>query len=399
MSDFDERMASAKAVERELYGAEKPPVDSMEAAYRMTENYYFDLQNRRKAEEDRKASGLEENTQTCLPADREVGTDPEPEQIARDINVITAEIQFYKKQAGRSFLEIGRRLNEAKAQLSHGEWLPWLEKQVDISERSAQRFMQLASEYGKSAKMADLGASKALQLLALNPVDRDQFLAEKHELDGQEKTVAEMSSRELEKALRERDEALAAKKAAEEKAGAAEERSAKMKTKLDTALAAANDLESQRAAAEARSKELSDKLKAERDKVKEAKATAERARQELEELKKKPIDVAVQQPSEETLEKLKEDAEAAAEEKVKAAETALAEAETRADAAEQEAAKARKQLELADKATTAFQFFFEEWQHKYNAMLGALMQVGDTEKRDKLKAAIRAAVQKMGEQV
>ena len=32
-------------------------------------------------------------------------------------------------------------------------------------------------------------------------------------------------------------------------------------------------------------------------------------------------------------------------------------------------------------------------------MLGALMQVGDTEKRDKLKAAIRAAVQKMGEQV
>ena len=281
----------------------------------------------------------------------------------------------------------------------HGEWLPWLNEKVEFSERAAQRFMQLAEGYTNPSTLSDLGASKALQLLALNPIERDEFMAEKHEVNGEEKDVSEMSARELEKALKERDEARAAQKTAEEKAGSAEEQSAAMKTKLDTALSVANDLETQRAAAEAKAKELSDKLKAERDKVKEAKATAENARQELEELKKKPIDVAVQQPSEDTLEKIKADAEAAAEEKVKAAEAALTEAQDRAEAAEQEAEKARKQLKLADEATTAFKFFFEEWQHKYNAMLGALMQVGDTEKRDKLKAAIRAAVQKMEEKV
>lgn len=54
----------------------------------------------------------------------------------RDLEVITEEICFYKRQAGTSFIEIGRRLNEAKAQLPHGSWLSWLRERVDISERS-----------------------------------------------------------------------------------------------------------------------------------------------------------------------------------------------------------------------------------------------------------------------
>ena len=367
MSDYDERMASAKAVERKLYG---------------------------------NSGGFDEYEARCLGADMGLCEAPDAEEVKENrIEELTGEIREYKQTAGDAILEIGKRLKEAKSLLSHGEWLPWLNEKVEFSERAAQRFMQLAEGYSNPTTLSDLGASKALQLLALNPIERDEFLAEKHEVGGQEKTVEEMSARELEKALRERDEALAAKKAAEEKARTAEGQSAAMKTKLDTALSAANDLETRRAAAEAKSKELSEKLKDERDRVKEAKATAENARQELEELKKKPIDVAVQQPSEETLEKLKADAEAAAEEKVKAAEAALKEAQAKVETAEQEAAQARKQLELADKATTAFQFFYEEWQHKYNAMLGALMQVGDAEKRDKLKVAIRAAVQKMGDQV
>ena len=76
--------------------------------------------------------------------------------VARDIGVITAEILLYKRQAGVSILEIGRRLNEAKAQLSHGEWLPWLEHQVEFSEASAQRFMRLAREYPNPSPVTDL---------------------------------------------------------------------------------------------------------------------------------------------------------------------------------------------------------------------------------------------------
>lgn len=101
----------------------------------------------------------------------------------RDIDVITEEINFYKQQAGMAILEIGKRLVEAKAQLSHGEWLPWLEKKVEFSERSAQQYIRLWKEYGKSATVADLGVRKALVLLALPENERDSFAGEAHVVD------------------------------------------------------------------------------------------------------------------------------------------------------------------------------------------------------------------------
>ena len=64
----------------------------------------------------------------------------------RPIEIITAEIWAYKSQAGAAILEIGRRLIEAKAQLAHGEWLPWLKEKVEFSEATAQRFMRIARE-------------------------------------------------------------------------------------------------------------------------------------------------------------------------------------------------------------------------------------------------------------
>lgn len=74
----------------------------------------------------------------------------------RSIEVITAEIWLYKQQAGAAILEIGRRLIEAKAQLSHGDWLPWLEEKVEFSEVTAQRFMRLAREYENPSLVSHL---------------------------------------------------------------------------------------------------------------------------------------------------------------------------------------------------------------------------------------------------
>ena len=101
----------------------------------------------------------------------------------RDIDIITEEINFYKQQAGMAILEIGKRLAEAKSQLSHGEWLPWLEEKVEFSERSAQQYIRLWKEYGKSATVADLGVRKALVLLALPESEREEFAAENHAAD------------------------------------------------------------------------------------------------------------------------------------------------------------------------------------------------------------------------
>lgn len=305
------------------------------------------------------------------------------------IQTLTEEIREYKKTAGDAILEIGCRLKEAKSLLPHGEWLPWLNEKAEFSERTAQNFMRLADAYANPQTLADLGASKALQLLALNPVEREEFLSEKHEVNGDEKSVRDMSSRELDKALKERDEAVKAKELAEEK----------LKGQLDEQKKTYDaDMQAEHAKVQAlttKSNGLQEKLKAAREKEKETRTAADAAQKELKDLKEKPVDVAVQEPDKEALDKLRRDAEAAAEEKVREANARLMQARADADAAAGEAEKYRKQLEMADRATMAFKFFFDEWQHKFNAMIGALQEVSDVEKAEKLKTAVRAAAEKM----
>ena len=80
----------------------------------------------------------------------------------RPIETITTEILHLKQQAGTAILEIGRRLIEAKKVLPHGEWLPWLENQVEFSERAAQNLMKLSREWTNPQALSDLGATKAL---------------------------------------------------------------------------------------------------------------------------------------------------------------------------------------------------------------------------------------------
>lgn len=334
---------------------------------------------------------------------------PEPEE--RDLDVITEEIVFYKRQAGVSIIEIGKRLNEAKAQLEHGRWLDWLREKVDISERNAQNFMRLAREYSKSAEIADLGATKALALLALPESEREKFAAEKHVVNGAEKSVEDMTGEELKKAIRERDEAKARAENAEQSRAKMEADMQVLKSRME---AAETEKEESAVAKESakldalkvKSDGLEEKLKALRKKEQEAKAEAENARAEkaelskqLEELKKRPVEVAVEKPSQEELDKLRAEAETAAEEKVKDANARLMAAEAKADAADRAAEELRRQLAAADKDTQAFQFLYEEWQHKFNAMIGALQAVGNAnpEKAEKLKKAIHAAMERMGE--
>lgn len=130
-----------------------------------------------------------------------------PELEERTIETVTAEILYLKAKTGEGILEIGKRLIEAKEMLPHGEWLPWLKDKVDFTERSAQRFIRLAKEYSNTTTLSYLTASKALALLELEPVERDEFLAEKHDVNGEEKSVSEMSARELEEAIKARKKA------------------------------------------------------------------------------------------------------------------------------------------------------------------------------------------------
>jgi hypothetical protein len=54
----------------------------------------------------------------------------------------------------------GKLLIEAKAQLPHGQWLPWLREHCQIPERSARRYMQKCLLQAACAR-TDRGAGDA----------------------------------------------------------------------------------------------------------------------------------------------------------------------------------------------------------------------------------------------
>lgn len=341
---------------------------------------------------------MEEAKRTAVELGLDDAEEAAPQQYAgeaRGLEIITEEILFYKRQAGASIIEIGKRLNEAKAQLSHGEWLPWLRERVDLSERSAQNFMRLAREYSKNAEIADLGAGKALALLALPECERSAFAAEAHTVNGEKKTVSEMTNGELKQAIAERDMARLAAEEAQAQARTERENAEKLleeqRGRLDELQAAADAMEA--------------KLKKARDREQNARAELENARtekaeleQQVKALKSRPVEVAVKEPGQEELDRIRAEAEAAAGEKLKDAEQKLAKANSAAAAAEKEAAELRRRLAAADSGTQTFKLRFEAWQREYNAMLDALRAVAETdaEKAEKLKTAIRAAAAGMG---
>ena len=273
----------------------------------------------------------------------------------RTIETITDEILDAKRTGGEAILTIGRCLIEAKDMLPHGEWLPWLNERVELSERAAQRFMRLAREWSNPTTLSDLGASKALALLALPMEEREQFM--------EDHNVIDMSARQLEQAIKERDEARKAAEAAKADASAAEQARAKMAEDMRTTQ---NLLESARADADSagsRARVLEEKLRM---------------------LQEQPVEVAVETVVDpEALEKARAEAVAEMQAKLDKAREAKKRAEDRQKIAEdaleqvrlqlEEQAKAEKKAALgADKDVAQFEVLFNQGQELANKMRGLL---------------------------
>lgn len=123
----------------------------------------------------------------------------------RSLEVIEAEINFYKNQAATGIIETGKRLIEAKQQLKHGEWGEWLEKKVEFSQETARQFMRVAKEFGNSNTCWNLPYKKLFLLTTIPQENREEFIHSTHEVHGEIKTVDEMTSRELQQVIKERD--------------------------------------------------------------------------------------------------------------------------------------------------------------------------------------------------
>ncbi len=100
--------------------------------------------------------------------------------LAHRINAEHTEIGRALKAGIEHAIVAGELLIEAKRQLKHGQWLPWLREHCQISERTASLYMRLARHKveleAKSATVADLTVNDAIALLA-PPTEQDPSMA------------------------------------------------------------------------------------------------------------------------------------------------------------------------------------------------------------------------------
>ena len=281
-----------------------------------------------------------------------------PVDSGKTPDILAAEIRTIKDQTGRMVLnasiEVGRRLTEAKAKLPHGSWGEYLKNEVDYSPSQAQNLMRVFREYGsdqqslfggeaKSQTFGRLTFSQALSLLVIPDEDeREKFVLEND--------VEHMSVRELNEALKARDEA-------EEKAAAAEETARGLQQEAERL----------------------------RDALSEANTSAQAAEESLEAAQKELAERKAKGP--EVRELTQEEKDALTAEAVERIKTENAE---RMQALE-------KQLSKADPDTATFKVLFSSWQETYWKMMEVLERIkaADSTKAGKLQGAVRAAVEGM----
>lgn len=237
------------------------------------------------------------------------------EELGAEIRTMTGQVKGLILNFG---IQIGYRLKLVQEKLSYGEKFPeWVEKNTEFSKSAAYRYIKLFDEYGGQTglfgvenifpTLGKLSISNALRLLEVPAEEREEF-AEKVDAEN-------ISARELEKAIAE-------KKAAEEAAEAALREKQRIETDLKTA-------------------------RAERD----------RLSSENKELRERPVEIAVQEPSEEQIraeaEKLTAEEKAKreqAEKELAASEKLRAEVANKAAGLEAEIEAMKKKLSEAEKA-------------------------------------------------
>ncbi len=305
----------------------------------------------------------------------EIRTGRTLETVTAEIVTITTQTRYTMVSAA---IEIGRRLVEAKELVPHGEWGKYLEEQVDFSASQANNMMRLFNEYGSgqeslfgsgSEAIKRLSVTSAIRLLSLPAEEREEF--------AEENNVAEMSTRELEKAIRERNEARQAQEAARQEADS-------------TAQALA--------AAQAEAEKRKQALAATERKLEEATRKEQEAKEALKQLKENPT------VPEDLMSKLRQDARTAAqEEAARAAEEQLgklkaaqASAEKKAAEAQEALAEARKQAALNDPEAAVFKLLFGQVQEDFRRMAEALGKVQDAALAEKLRGAVRQLLERMG---
>lgn len=328
----------------------------------------------------------------------------------RDLAMVTSDIQYAQRQGARqlasNLIEIGRLLTEAKTMVEPKDWEKYIWDNFGYSTSSADNWMKLYREYGNnqeslfdsfrdSQTFGKLSYTQLLALTALPAEEREEF-AKKNDVEN-------MSTRELQRAIKERDEARKAQEAAENDTAKMKEALAKAQAEAQGAESASRESSEELKKAKAQSEEAGKELEKAKKQLADAKAREEKLQEELKNARENP-DIP-----ESIMARMRKEAEAAAagketeayRKKLEEAEKAKTDAEANTKNAEAKLAEAQKQIQLSNPDIAVFRTLFEQVQTDFNRMSGALLKVRQTDpaSAEKLKVAAMALLDKFRESV
>jgi hypothetical protein len=336
--------------------------------------------------------------------------------IERTPALIAAEINSIKSQTRMMVLcnsiEIGRRLVEAKSMLEHGEWGKWLSESVDYSIRTAQNLMKIFEEYGsnqislfgdnaKTQALAHLSYTQAVALLGVPGEDREKFI--------EDNDIENMSTRELQQAIKERDEALRKMKIAQDVATEKNDLALQLADEKSTLEANARTTDKVLRDTQADVKMLQDALQKERD---DSKAEIKTLQQSMADTKKQ-LSEAQSSGNSDEVKRLQESLDITdselkiSYEKIEKLEQQLKDkpidvpATTVIDKIPEEVEKELAELRKNQSGAAALKFkvYFDELVKGFQTLLGSLAEIKEPEEQERYKKAVLGLIGKMSERL
>lgn len=125
-------------------------------------------------------------------------------ELSNDLDILMGEIKKYKESSAVSFFEIGVRLkliknSELFRQKGFSSFLDFIKTpEIDLSSTLAERFMMM-DEDEDLKKSLYLGSAKVTEILKLEPEHRKKLLSAPIEINGEKKSVDELSLNQLRK--------------------------------------------------------------------------------------------------------------------------------------------------------------------------------------------------------
>ena len=323
----------------------------------------------------------------------------------RTLPVIASEIHQIERTvfgvAMDGAIQIGLKLQEAKAMIPAGEWVKWLDENLNYSKRQAYNFMEIADNYGDKNSpyfnlqtSANLSISKALELLRL-PEETVESFAEEHDIESE--TV---------KSLREEIAKIKAEKeAAERKADTLDHNNDDIRkevSRLQGKLAESvtqEEFDQMQEVAQAKLQGLTEELNEARAASEEIQAKLDKAKEDLkkQKAKQKELEAAKDEEVQKSIEEAKADIEKKAKEEG-AADAAAALAQNAEDIqilqAEIEKLEAEK-AKLSNTALLEFKVLADQFQDVYWKMNEIITE--QNEKDPALGAKLQGALEKIVE--